>query len=110
MASWLLGKKFEGDTRIRLPPVQQKSKIPVRMTRMSSDSDKSSSTEDESERKRHFPGKSVDKLGNKRPSRIPIAAAQQKKSNADNNKNYKNKTPAEEQKPFGKHSGIVIVL
>ena len=78
------------------------------MTGLSSDIGQSSTLGNESERKRHFPGKSMDKLGNKRTSRIPIASTQQKKSNADNSKSYKNKMPAEEQKPFGKHSGIVM--
>ena len=108
MASWPSGREIQGDNRIRLPPVQQKSKIPVRMTGLSSDSDKSSSTEDESEKRRHFPRESVDKLGNKRPSRIPIAAAEQKKSNAEKTKVCKNKKLVEEQKPLEKHSGTVF--
>ena len=50
----------------------------------------------------------MDKLGNKRPSRIPIAAAEQKKNNAEKKNVYKNKNPAEEQKPLGRHSGTVF--
>ena len=110
MASWPSGKKIGGDNRIRLPSVQQKSKIPVRMTGLNSDSNKSSSKEDESEKRRHFPRESVDKLGNKRPSRIPIAAAEQKKNNAEKKKVCKNKKPVEEQKPLAKHSGIVKIV
>ena len=47
MASWPAGRANRGNNRFELPPVQQKSKIPVRMTQLSRDSDNSSSSEDE---------------------------------------------------------------
>ena len=89
------------DVKNRLFPVQQKSKIPVRVTRFNSDTGKSSSKDEESQRD------SVDSLQNKRPSRIPIMFGR-RKSETDENKLYQH-LPAEiRKKPLGKDSGIVI--
>ena len=103
MASWFAGREIGGDNRIRLPPVQKKSKIPVRMTRLSSGSDRSSSSADNKERKRQFPRE------NKQPSRIPVVV-EEKKSRADKKQPRKNMRPTEEQKPSGKHSGTVSIF
>ena len=103
MASWF-SREVDGDED-RLPPLKQKSKIPVRVTRLSSDSDKSSSSDDEGDRKRRLPRDSVDKLQNKRPSRIPIVVRPKK------NKIDKKKFPVATvmgEKPLGRDSGIVL--
>ena len=49
MASWH-SREISGDGK-HLPPLKQKSKIPVRVTRLSSDSDKSASSEDDGGKK-----------------------------------------------------------
>ena len=108
MASWLSGREKGGDNRIRLPPVQQKSKIPAGITRLSSDTDKNSSSEDETEKQRHLRRDSADKLGSKPPSRNPLGLGA-KKSSADKKKLNKNMKPAEEQRSLGKKSGIVRI-
>ena len=106
MASRFASEKIEGVDGIRLPPMHQKSKIPVRKT--GSDSEKSSSSEDETEKKwkisREFT--SVDKLGNKRPSRIPVLAEQQK-TIVEKEQLHKKITPADEQRPTERFSGIL---
>ncbi|KAJ7384547.1 hypothetical protein OS493_021178 [Desmophyllum pertusum] len=105
MASWLNSREFEGDEN-RLPPVQRRSKIPVKVTRLSSDSEKSSSSEDETDKKRRLPRNSVDKLQNKQPSRIPIVV-DQKKSKVDKKKKLpSNVTAIKGEKPLGRDSGI----
>ena len=106
MASCLAGRENEGDNTIRLPPGEQKSKIPVRMTRLSSDSDKNSSSENETEKKQHLLRDSVAKLGNKPHSRIPLAVGK-KKNSVDKKNLYKKLKPAQEQKSVVKESGIV---
>ncbi|KAL9986338.1 hypothetical protein ACROYT_G000475 [Oculina patagonica] len=103
MASWI-SCEFDNDED-RFPPLKQKSKIPVRVTRLSSDSDKSSSSEDEGVKKQRLPRDSVDKLQNKRPSRIPIVVSQKK------NKIEKKKLPVKnvatiKEKPLERDSGI----
>lgn len=108
MASWL-SQEIEED---RLPPLKQKSKIPVRVTQLSSESDKSSSSEDEGDKKQRLPRDSVDKRQNKRASRIPIVVTQ-KKNNSDKEKlPMKNTANEIGEKPLARDSGIVwkIVL
>ena len=108
MASWLNSREFEGDEN-RLPPVQRRSKIPVKVTRLSSDSEKSSSSEDETDKKRRLPRNSVDKLQNKQPSRIPIVV-DQKKNKVDKKKKLpSNVTAIKGEKPLGRDSGIVFI-
>ena len=106
MASCLAGRENEGNNTVRLLPGEQKSKIPVRMTRLSSDSGKNSSSKDEKEKKWHLPRDSVDKLGNKPHSRIPFAVGK-KKSSVDKKNLKKKLKPAQEQKSLIKESGIV---
>jgi len=103
MASWFAGREIGSDNRVRLPPVEKKSKIPVRMTRLSSESNRSSSSADDIEKKPQFPRE------NMRPSRIPVVV-EEKKSRADKKKPRKNMKPTEEQKPSGKHSGTVNIF
>ena len=106
MALWLSGQGNGGDNRIRLPPMQQNSKPPVRIARLSSDRDKNLSSEDETKKKRHLRRDSVNKLGSKPPSRNPLGV-EEKKSSADKKKHNKDMKPAEEQKSMGKQSGTV---
>lgn len=86
--------------------MQQKSKIPVRKT--ASDSEQSSSSEEETEKKWKVlrDCTSVDKLGNPRPSRIPVLA-EQRKTIDDKKKLRKKIKPADEKRPTEKFSGIV---
>ena len=94
MASWSAGRTNRGNNRFELPPVQQKSKIPVRMTQLSSDSDNSSSSEDEQQKTRHLPRDCADKFP---LSRIPVSACVKK--------NNKNTQPTGEQKVLKEQSG-----
>ena len=103
MASWL--HREEENDENRLPPLQQKSRIPVRVTRLSSDSDRSSSSEDEADKKGHLPS-SVNKLQNKRPSRIPIVVDQRKTKHGAEDNLPKNVKTAWGEKPLGRDSGI----
>lgn len=108
MASWLSGK-IEGDEN-RPSPVQQKSKIPVRrVTRLNNDSGKSSSSKDEADQNQRMLRDSVDKLQNKRPSRIPIVVGQTN-SKTGKDKLHKNVIAATltGKRPLGKDSGTVI--
>lgn len=108
MASWLSREISGGGNH--LPPLKQKSKIPVRVTRLSGDSDKSSSSEDEGDKKPSLSKDSVEKLQSQRPSRIPIKVGQKK------NKIEKDKLPGKNmravmgEKPLGRDSGIVFNL
>ena len=108
MASWLSGK-IEGDEN-RPSPVQQKSKIPVRrVTRLNNDSGKSSSSKDEADQNQRMLRDSVDKLQNKRPSRIPIVVGQTN-SKTGKDKLQKNVIAATFKRPLGRDSGIVITF
>ena len=94
MASWLSREISDGGKH--LPPLKQKSKIPVRVTRLSSDSDKSSSSEDE---------------GGKKPSLSKDSVVGQKKNKIEKDKlPVKNVRAAMGEKPLGKDSGIVSNL
>ncbi|KAJ7356227.1 hypothetical protein OS493_025980 [Desmophyllum pertusum] len=106
MASWLSGK-IEGDEN-RPSPVQPRSKIPVRrVTRLNNDSGKSSSSKDEADQNQRMLRDSVDKLQNKRPSRIPIVVGQTN-SKTGKDKLHKNVIAATltGKRPLGKDSGI----
>lgn len=70
MASWLHPQ--EKSDQNRLPPLQQKSRIPVRVPQLSSDTDRGSSTVDDADKKVHLQKDSGSKVQNKRSSRIPI--------------------------------------
>ena len=83
MASWPGGRANRGNNRLQLPSVQQKSKIPVRMTQVSSDSDNSSSTEDKMKKRRHLPRKCVDNFP---PSRIRVSACVKKNNKGSERK------------------------
>ena len=87
MASWH-SREISGDGK-HLPPLKQKSKIPVRVTRLSSDSDKSASSEDDGGKKPSLSKDSVGKLQSQRPSRIPIRVSQKKNK-------IEKETPSEE--------------
>ena len=108
MTSWH-SREISGDGK-HLPPLKQKSKIPVRVTRLSSDSDKSASSEDDGGKKPSLSKDSVGKLQSQRPSRIPIRVGQK------NNKIEKDKLPVKNvravmgEKPSGRDSSIVFNL
>lgn len=73
---------------------------------LSSVNDKSSSSEDETEKKRHLSSYSLDPLRDRRPLRISIVTAKNK-SSVGKKKLCKNIIkPVEEQRPLGKGSGM----
>ena len=108
MASWL-SREISDDGK-HLPPLKQKSKLPARVTQLSSDSDKSSSSEDEGGKKSSLSKDSAEKLQSQRLSRVPIKVGQEE------NKIEKDKLPAKNlltvmgEKPLGRDSGIVLNL
>ena len=108
MASWL-SREISGDGKY-LPPLKQKSKIPVRVTRLSSDSDKSSSSEDDGVKKPSLSKDSVGKLQSQRPSRIPIRVGQKKNKIEKDKLPVKNVRAVMGEKPSGRDSGIVFNL
>ena len=71
MASRLTGREKKDDNRIHSAPVtrQRNSKIPIRLTRLSSAKHEGFSFEDKTVKKRPLPRDS----GEKRSSRIPVA-------------------------------------
>ena len=107
MASQLASREIGGASRNGLPPEQKKSKIPIRTTRLSSNSDGKLSSEDDTATKKHLSRNSVDKLGNKPPSRIPIKK-ECKKTSGKKKDLAKNTKPVEDQTSSGKDSGIVF--
>ena len=108
MASWL-SREISDDDKY-LPPLKQKSKIPVRVTRLNSDSDKSSSSEDEGGKKPSQSKDSVEKLQSQRPSRIPIKIGQKKNKIEKDKLTVKNVRAVMGEKPSGKDSGIFFNL
>ena len=108
MASWL-SREISDDGKY-LPPLKQKSKIPVRVTRLRSDSDKSSSSEDEGGKKPSQSKDSVEKLQSQRPSRIPIKIGQKKNKIEKDKLPVKNVRAVMGEKPSGKDSGILFNL
>ena len=107
MASQLASREIGGANRNGLPPGQKKSKIPIRTTRLSSNSDGKLSSEGATATKKHLSRNSVGKLGNKPPSRIPIKT-ECKKTSGRKKELGKNTKPVEGQKSSGKDSGILI--
>ncbi|KAJ7376850.1 hypothetical protein OS493_031998 [Desmophyllum pertusum] len=102
----VLSSGIEGDEN-RLSSVQQKSKIPVRLTRLNSDSGRRSSSKDETEENQRLMLRdSEEKLQNKRPSQIPIVVGR-KQSETDENKLTKRLAASiTGKKPLGRDSGI----
>lgn len=70
MASWLHPEKKSNQNQV--PPLQQKSRIPVRVTRLSREGNGRPSSENGAYNKAQLERISVSNLQNKRPSRIPI--------------------------------------
>ncbi|CAH3038755.1 unnamed protein product [Pocillopora meandrina] len=99
MASWLHPEKKSNQNL--LPPLRQKSRIPVRVTHLSSESkgslDEKALVHRDSDRK----------LQNKRPSRIPIAV-DEKKNKDDTKENLPVYVKIQGEEPLGKHSGIKL--
>ncbi|KAJ7376859.1 hypothetical protein OS493_032007 [Desmophyllum pertusum] len=101
----MLSSGIEGDEN-RLSSVQQKSKIPVRLTRLNSDSGRRSSSKDETEENQRMLRDSEEKLQNKRPSQIPIVVGR-KQSETDENKLTKRLAASiTGKKPLGTDSGV----
>lgn len=109
MASWLSGE-IQG-VKNRLSSVQQKSKIPVRLTRLTrlnNNSGKSSSSKDEADKKQRILRDSAEKFESKLPSRIPIVVGRTNRKTV-RDKLPKSVTAATEKRPLGRESGIVIL-
>ena len=106
MASQLASREIGGANRNGLPPGKKKSKIPIRTTLLSSNSDGKLSSEGATATKKHLSRNSVDKLGNKPPSRIPIKT-ECKKTSGKKKDLGKNTKPVKDQKSSGKDSGIL---
>ena len=108
MASWPAIRANRGNNRLELPPVQQKSKIYVRMTQLSSASDNSSSSEDEIKKTRHLPKDCADKFP---LSRIPVSACFKKNNKESERLSFiKNTHPTGEQKVSKEESGKLYIL
>ena len=101
MASWPAGLARRRNNRLQLPPVQQKSKIPVRITQLSSNRDNSSSSVDELKKTRHLPREGADKFP---LSGIPVAACV-KKNIKGSERLIKSTQPTGEQKVPKEESG-----
>ena len=106
MASRTASREIVGANRNRVPPGKKKSNIPIRITRLSSSNDGKLSSGAAMVTKLHLLRNSVEKLGNKRPSRIPIKT-ECKKTRAEKKELGKNTTSAKHKKSSGKDSGIV---
>ena len=76
MASRLTGREKNDDSRFHSAPVQQNSKIPIRLTRLTSGDHKSFSLEDRTGIKRPLPRDSA----KDRSSRIPVSVVKKKDS------------------------------
>ena len=108
MASWLHPEKKSHQSQV--PPLQKKSRIPVRMTRLSRESDRGSLSENEAANKARQQRISVSKLQNKRPSRIPIVV-DERKNNVNTKGNLtKNVKTTRGEMPLGKNSGMCFSI
>ena len=108
MASWLHPEKKSHQNQV--PPLQKKSRIPVRMTRLSRESDRGSLSENEAANKARLQRISVSKLQNKRPSRIPIVV-DERKNNVNTKGNLtKNVKTTRGEMPLGKNSGMCFSI
>lgn len=106
MAPRFASGEIAGDgNRNRLPAGEQKSKIPIRITRLNNNSNGQLFSGIATEKMQHLSRNSVDKHGNKRPSRIPIKTECKKRS-PDRKELHKNTKSARDQKRFRKDSGI----
>ena len=76
MASRLTGREKKDDSRFHSSPVQRISKIPIRLTRLTSGDHKSFSLEDRTGIKRPLPRDSA----KDRSSRIPVSVVKKKNS------------------------------
>ena len=110
MASRFASGEIAGDgNENRLPAGEKKSKIPIKISRLRNNSYGKLFSRIETKKTQHLSRNSMDKLGNKRPSRIPIKTECKKKS-PETKQHHKNTKCANDQKPFREDSGIVIFL
>ena len=106
MASCRLSSEIEG-AKNRLSPVQQKSRIPVRIVNhLNNNSGKSSSSKDEVNMQRILKNR-LEKNQNKPPSRIPIPICRTNSKDVGRDKIPKTVITATGKKPLGTITGIV---
>ena len=110
MASCRPSKEIEG-AKNRLSPVQQKSKIPVRIVnRLNNNSGKIASSKDEVNIKQPIPKNRLEKSQNKPPSRIPIPIGRTNSKDVGRDKIPKTVITAAGKRPLGTNSGIVDIF
>ena len=111
MASCRLSSEIEAGAKNRLSPVQQKSKIPVRIVnRLNNNSAKSSSSKDEVNMKQRILKNRLEKSQNKPPSRIPIPIGRMNSKDVGRDKIPKTVITAAGKRPLGTNSGIVDIF
>ena len=108
MASWLHPEKKTNQNQV--PPLQQKSRIPVRVTRLSREGNRRPSSENEAYNKARLERISVSKLQNKRPSRIPIPMDGRKNKVKVKDNLSKNVKTTRGEKFLGKNSGMFLSI
>ena len=107
MASCQVSSEIEG-AKNRLSPVQQKSRIPVRIVNhLNNNSGKGSSSKDEVNMKQRILKNRLEKSQNKLPSRIPIPISRANSKDVGKDKMPKAVITATEKTPLGTNSGIV---
>ena len=110
MASCRPSSEIEGAKK-RLSPVQQKSRIPVRIVnRLNNNSGKSSSSKDEVNMKQPIPKNRLEKSQNKPPSRIPIPIGRMNSKDVGRDKIPKAVIKEPGKRPLGTNSGIVDIF
>ena len=108
MASWLHPEKKSNQNQV--PPLQQKSRIPVRVTRLSREGNRRPSSENGAYNKAQLERISVSNLQNKRPSRIPIPMDDRKNKVKVKVNLSKNVKTTRGEKFLGKNSGMFLSI
>ena len=110
MASCRSSSEIEG-AKNRLSPVQQISRIPVRIVnRLNINSGKSSSSKDEINMKQRILRNRLEKSQNKLPSRIPIPIGRMNRKDVGKDKISKTEKTPTGKRPLGTISGIVDIF
>ena len=109
MASCRLSSEIEG-AKNRLSPLQQKSRIPVRIVNhLNNNSGKSSSSKDEVNIKQRILKNRLEKSQNKPPSRIPVPISRTNSKDVGRDKIPKTVITVTGKKPLGTITGIVDI-
>ena len=108
MASWLHPEKKSNQNQV--PPLQLKSRIPVRVTRLSREGNRRPSSENGAYNKARLERISVSKLQNRRPSRIPIPMDNRKNKVKVKDNLSKNVKTNRGEKLLGKNSGMSLSI